>query len=76
LEYYDVHTVDQIVDRLDQEKGRFSALLMGIIESAPFQKHRDPSGVVDAASAAPSEQNVQARLQSSAIANKIRNVKR
>jgi hypothetical protein len=34
LEYYDVDAVDQIVERLDQEKGRFSALLMGIIESA------------------------------------------
>ena len=70
LEYYDVHTVDQIVDRLDQERGRFSALLMGIIESAPFQKRRNLSPVVDAASAAPSEQNVQARLQTSTTANK------
>jgi hypothetical protein len=42
LEYYDVHTVDQIVQRLDSEEGRFSALLMGVIESAPFQKRRSP----------------------------------
>ncbi len=41
LEYYDVESVDQIVERLEAEKGRFSALLMGIIESAPFQKHRN-----------------------------------
>ena len=41
LEYYDVHTVDQIVTRLEQENGRFSALLSGIIESAPFQKQRN-----------------------------------
>jgi hypothetical protein len=41
-EYYDVETIDQIVHRLDRENGRFSALLMGIIESAPFQKMRTP----------------------------------
>jgi hypothetical protein len=69
LEYYDVHTVDQIVDRLDQETGRFSVLLMGIIESTPFQKQRDVPTVADAAPRAPSEEHVQARLQSSAIAN-------
>ena len=40
LEYYDVETVDRIVRRLETENGRFSALLNGIIESAPFQKHR------------------------------------
>lgn len=40
-EYYDVHTVDQIVERLEKENGRFSALLMGIIDSAPFQKRRN-----------------------------------
>lgn len=41
LEYYDVETVDRIVQRLDEQNGRFSALLMGIIESAPFQKQRN-----------------------------------
>ena len=40
-EYYDIETVDQIVKKLDQEDGRFSALLMGVIESAPFQKQRN-----------------------------------
>ncbi len=45
LEYYDVETVDQIVDRLTRNDGHFSALLYGIIESAPFQKERlDGSG--------------------------------
>ena len=39
-EYYDVETVDQIVQRLERENGRFSALLMGVIESAPFQGMR------------------------------------
>jgi hypothetical protein len=41
LEYYDVETVDQIVDQLDRENGRFSVLLTGIIDSAPFQKRRN-----------------------------------
>jgi len=40
MEYYDVETMDKIVQRLDNEKGRFSALLTGVIESAPFQKMR------------------------------------
>jgi hypothetical protein len=39
-EYYDVETIDGIVNRLNAEGGRFSALLMGVIESAPFQKMR------------------------------------
>ena len=41
--YYDVETVDRIVERLDKENGRFSALLMGVIESAPFQRTRNPA---------------------------------
>lgn len=45
LEYYDVQTVDQIVDRLEKDQGRFSTLLTGIIESAPFQKERNPTAV-------------------------------
>jgi hypothetical protein len=39
-EYYDVETIDKIVQRLNREDGRFSALLNGVIESAPFQKMR------------------------------------
>jgi hypothetical protein len=39
-EYYDVETIDEIVNRLNASDGRFSALLMGVIESAPFQKMR------------------------------------
>jgi len=39
-EYYDVETLDQIVQRLQGDDGRFSALLMGVIESAPFQQMR------------------------------------
>ncbi len=40
MEYYDVPTIDKIVDRLDHADGRFSALLLGVIESAPFQERR------------------------------------
>jgi hypothetical protein len=43
LEYYDVETVDQIVTALQKNDGRFSVLLAGIINSAPFQKQRDQS---------------------------------
>jgi hypothetical protein len=40
LEYYDVETVDQIVARIEKADGRPSALVMGIVESTPFQKTR------------------------------------
>ncbi|HEV2208293.1 MAG TPA: DUF1592 domain-containing protein [Verrucomicrobiae bacterium] len=40
MEYYDTETIDQIVQRLQRSDGRFSALLNGVIESAPFQKMR------------------------------------
>lgn len=40
LDYHDVHTVDQIVADLHRHDGKFSALLLGIINSAPFQKRR------------------------------------
>ena len=39
-EYYDVETIDRIVQRLEDENGHFSALLLGIVESAPFQRMR------------------------------------
>jgi Protein of unknown function (DUF1588)/Protein of unknown function (DUF1587)/Protein of unknown function (DUF1592)/Protein of unknown function (DUF1585)/Protein of unknown function (DUF1595)/Planctomycete cytochrome C len=45
LEYYDEHTVDLIVAKLDRGQGKFSALLMGIVESAPFQKERRAKAV-------------------------------
>ena len=43
LDYNDVETVDRIVERLDRDGGRFSTLLLGVIESAPFQKRRSVS---------------------------------
>ena len=51
VEYYDVETVDQIVAKMEADGGRFSALLAGVIESAPFQRRRDATG-----DAAPAEE--------------------
>lgn len=45
LEYYDEHTVDQIVSKLDRGHGKVSTLLMGVIESAPFQKQQRAKAV-------------------------------
>ena len=36
----DITTIDEIVERLEQSKGKFSTLIAGIIESAPFQKRQ------------------------------------
>lgn len=41
LDYYDTQAMDEIVERLQREEGRFSALLTGVIESAPFQRRRE-----------------------------------
>jgi len=59
LEYYDVETVDQIVARLDKAEGRFAALLMGVVESAPFQKRRN---TVAPEAPKPIEQRVDTKL--------------
>ena len=40
FEISDLETMDAIVARLEKDQGRFSTLLMGIVESAPFQKRR------------------------------------
>jgi hypothetical protein len=40
VEYYDVPTVDAIVERVDKDNGRFSTLLFGVLESTPFQQRR------------------------------------
>ena len=40
LDYYDVETSDQIVARLEASGGRLSALIAGVVQSAPFQKTR------------------------------------
>jgi hypothetical protein len=41
--------VDTIVERIEGEDGRASALIAGIIESAPFQKRRRSTKVDTAA---------------------------
>jgi hypothetical protein len=43
LDYYDVDSVDRIVEGLAKDDGKFSTLIMGVVESAPFQKTRPPS---------------------------------
>ena len=53
LEYYDVETVDSIVARLEASHGRPSALLSGVVESAPFQRCRKPSSLSTAGLASP-----------------------
>jgi hypothetical protein len=40
MEYYDVETMDRAVARLDESGGKVSALVMAIVESAPFQRQR------------------------------------
>ena len=47
-EYYDVETIDRIVKRLEDNDGKFSALLLGVVESAPFQKMRTEATVTAA----------------------------
>lgn len=39
----DITTVDAIVEKLEQSGGKFSTVITGIIESAPFQKRQRPS---------------------------------
>jgi len=41
-EYYDTETIDYLVNELEKNEGRPSALLMAIVKSAPFQKRRHP----------------------------------
>jgi hypothetical protein len=41
LGYHDVGAVDAIVERLEMDHGRATALLMGVVESVPFQRARE-----------------------------------
>ena len=63
LEYYDVQTVDTIVERMEKENGRFSALLMGIVESAPFQKSRNVNGPANVDPVKPLNQRAEAQIK-------------
>ncbi len=40
LEYYDVHTVDEITTQLTRDGGKMSVLIYGVVESPAFQKQR------------------------------------
>ena len=40
LGYSDVGAVDQLVERIEKENGRATALIVGVIESAPFQRRQ------------------------------------
>jgi hypothetical protein len=40
VEYMDLPTVDAIAEELDRDNGRFSTLLLGVLESAQFQQRR------------------------------------
>ena len=40
MDYFDVETVDNIVDQLEAQDGRAGGLILAIVESAPFQKSR------------------------------------
>lgn len=39
-EYFDAVTINQLVERLKKNKGNLKELVIGVIESAPFQKRR------------------------------------
>jgi hypothetical protein len=39
-EYYDRPALDQIVERMEKDGDRFSALILAVAESFPFQNHR------------------------------------
>ncbi|VTR96898.1 DUF1592 domain-containing protein [Tuwongella immobilis] len=44
LEFYDKCALDEIVTKLKAEDDRFAALVMGIVQSEPFQKRRNKRG--------------------------------
>ena len=51
VNYYDAPTVRQLVQDLERNDHRWSALLLGIVESMPFQMRRVPPGVEATAAA-------------------------
>jgi hypothetical protein len=62
LDYHDVQTVDDIVQRLEANHGRFSVLLEGVIESAPFQKRRNSGMVTESQPSSPARQRAEAKV--------------
>ena len=64
LDYYDTVTLDQLVARLEQTGGKPSALLHGIVNSAPFQQRRQaPTSLAD--HGAPTDQRATSLVQTS-----------
>jgi hypothetical protein len=53
VDYHDVETVDRIVADMEKQDGRFTALLHGVINSAPFQRQPIPEAQVSSLSAPP-----------------------
>jgi len=62
LEYYDTQTVDEIVSKLEQQEGRFSSLLSGVVNSAPFQKRRTSATLKATEPARPSQERAEMKL--------------
>lgn len=56
VEYYDTESVDRIVEALEKSDGRFSALLTGVIDSAPFQQRRATNAVAESDARTPARQ--------------------
>jgi hypothetical protein len=63
LEYYDVETCDQIVARIEAAQGRPSALIAGVVESAPFLRTRPADQNEPKKSAQPGQQRADARTK-------------
>ena len=60
LEYHDVEAVDKLVERLEQKSGNAIELLMGVVDSVPFQKARRQPPEAAHAAARISGQNLSA----------------
>ncbi len=54
-EYYDMATIDEVAERMQQNDGKFSALLMGVLESAPVHNRLMAAAVVPPAETAVSD---------------------
>jgi hypothetical protein len=63
LDYYDVPTLDALVERLVQSGGRPGVLLSGIIESVPFQNVRATERVEPAIRSKETSRRAPARIQ-------------
>lgn len=63
LEYYDVETCDQIVAGVEAANGRPSALIAGVVASAPFQKMRAANPTEQKKVAGPVQQRADAPIK-------------